>query len=233
MKIQNKPPRITMQYIFKYVLQIVNLERGLFFTIKELAFRPGKAIQKFLSTQERKQFMKPVSFLLLMVSIGTFLSLKLVTNIEGLGLDEIIAQAGKVSENDSFLKKILANSNEYILKYFHLFQLIKVPFIALFTFLFFKKVNFNYAEHLVANSYIIGFISVIFLVLAPVLFISFKSMYLLTFLTFFYTFYAYIKTFNEKILMGILKSLLVLLFSNLLHLLFIVIFAYFTVPINN
>ena len=225
---QNKPQRISMQYIFKYVLQIVNLERGLFYTIKELAFRPGVAINKFLYSEERKQFMKPISFLLLMVSIATFLSLRLVSNFEDQGLEEMIIQSGKITEDSSFLEKLLANSNQYILKYFHLFQLIKIPFIAIFTYLFFRKVKFNYAEHLVANSYIIGFISVIFLVLTPVIFISFKSIYLLAFLTFFYTFFAYIKTFEENIFIGVLKSLLVLFFSNLLHFVFLIIFAYFT-----
>jgi len=217
-----------MQYIFEYLLQIVNLERGLFYTIKELAIRPGKAIHKFLYTEERKQFMKPISFLLLMVSIGTFLSLKLVTNFEGQDLDEIIAQSGKITENSSFLKKLIANSSQYILKYFHLFQLVKIPFIALFTFLFFKKVKFNYAEHLVTNSYIVGFVSVIFLALAPALFLSFNAIFVLSFLSFFYNFYAYIKVFKEKIWVGIFKSFLVILFSNILHFLFLILFAYFT-----
>ena len=228
MQTQNTPPRISMQYIFEYLLQIVNLERGLFYTIKELIIRPGVAIRKFLFTEERKQYMKPISFLLLMVSLGTFLSLRLVTNYEGQGLEEMIAQSGKITADSSFLEKLLANSNQYVLKYFHLFQLIKIPFIAFFTFLFFKKVKFNYAEHLVANSYIIGFASVIFLVLAPFMFFYFEAIYILSFLTFFYMFYAYIKTFEEKILVGVFKSFLVILFSNLLHFLFIVIFAYFT-----
>lgn len=69
----------------------------------------------------------------------------------------------------------------------------------------------NYAEHLVINSYLTSYLTVIYILLIPILWISDYWMLSVLYLglSVVYSGYLYIQLFREKIAKGILKTLLV------------------------
>jgi len=212
------PQRITMQTISKYFLAVFNLERGLLYTMKQLTIRPGQAISEFLFTEKRNKHIKPFNFLILAATVSTFITLKLMAqdiNITGFDVG--------VSKNDSlFLQKFISNLNYSIGKYFNLILMLKIPFLAIGTYFLFKKNKFNFAEHLVINTYIYGYITVY------VIFISFSVLLfseqvggIISVLTLIYPIYVYIKLFEENIGMSIIKSIGAYMIGSFLHLIFI------------
>lgn len=63
--------RIDGKYIVKEFSKVLNFERGILYTIKELIYRPGINIRKFIQ-EDRNRLVKPVIFLLLCSLIYTF-----------------------------------------------------------------------------------------------------------------------------------------------------------------
>ena len=213
---ETSPKRITMQTIWAYLLSILNIERGLLYSMKQLTVRPGQAIKEFLFTEKRNLHIKPLSFLILTATVSTFITLKLMAqdiNITGIDIG--------TRENDSlFIKQLIENFNYLIGKYFNLFQMLKIPFLSLGTYWLFKKNKFNFAEHLVINSYIYGYLSIFIIFIGICIWFSSMQMGgIIATLTFIYPIYVYIKLFDEHIALGIAKSFAVYLIGNILHLL--------------
>lgn len=209
------PQRITMQKIWEYILSIFNLERGLLYTMQQMTIRPGQAINEFLFTEKRKKHIKPVSFLILTATVSTFITLKLMAqdiNITGIDIDARV--------NDSlFVQELIGKFNNLIGKYFNLFQIIKIPFLSLGTYWLFKKSKFNFAEHLVINSYIYGYLSIFIIIIGICIWFSSKQMgVVIAVLSFIYPIYVYFKLFDENFGISILKSIAVYLIGNILHL---------------
>ena len=212
------PQRITMQTISEYVLAVFNLERGLLYTMKQLTIRPGQAIRDFLFTEKRNKHIKPFSFVILTATLSTFITLKLMSqniNISGFNLGS--------SKNDSlFVQELIANFNYLLAKYFNLIQMLKIPFLTLGTYWLFKKNNFNFAEHLIINTFVFSYIS-IYVILVGLSFLLFSEQVggIVAILTFIYPIYVYIKLFEENIGMSILKSLGAFFIGSILHFIFI------------
>ena len=58
--------RIDRRYISHEIEHVLHLDRGFFYTVKELFLRPGKAVREFLF-EDRKKLVKPVLFLIFMI----------------------------------------------------------------------------------------------------------------------------------------------------------------------
>ena len=70
-----QPERITLRKVRSQILEQLNLEKGLGYTIKRFLLRPRQAVEEYLY-QNRKIYIKPFSFLLLTSAITTFLILE-------------------------------------------------------------------------------------------------------------------------------------------------------------
>ena len=55
--------RIDRGYIWKEISSILNFDKGIFYTIRELFLRPGKAVEEFL-LYDRKKLIKPIIFVI-------------------------------------------------------------------------------------------------------------------------------------------------------------------------
>jgi len=75
---QNTPPRISMQTIYESILAVFNFEKGLTFTIKNLLLHPGETLNNYLFTVDRTKHIKPMNYLVLMVTIATFLTFQII-----------------------------------------------------------------------------------------------------------------------------------------------------------
>lgn len=129
---------------------VFQVNRGLFYTIKELFVRPGHCIREYLSGK-RKYHYKPIAYAFTLSAIY-FLISKLTTGetfvsdfIEGFSVYE--------SEDRSMERLTYLN---WFAENYAFTVLLLLPLYSLASYLAFLKSGFNYLEHFVLNAYITG-----------------------------------------------------------------------------
>lgn len=127
-------------FIHVFVHGVFQLEKGFFYTLKELFIRPGHSIREYVQGKRMKHF-NYFTFLILVITIG--LVFKEISDIE------LINTTHYFSSSQHMLTKFNKVTNENP----KLYTLIRIPFLALFSFWFFKKSQQNYTEHLILNIY--------------------------------------------------------------------------------
>ncbi|OOV28688.1 hypothetical protein BXU11_01695 [Flavobacterium sp. LM5] len=137
----------TSRFSFKHIFKtdIANkfyslFKNDLFFTLKELAIRPGFSIREYIEGK-RVNHMNYMSLYLLLSAAGIFLD-KYAT----------VSEAA-ISSEDSGSTKILTQYFDFVRDNPKTYIFITIPVVSVFTFLFFKKSKFNFSEHLIMNVY--------------------------------------------------------------------------------
>jgi len=187
--------RVTMPHLFhEFAHTFWYLEKGFLYTLKELGRNPGTMQKKYLAGLQL-HYQKP--FPLFAIS-GTVCALALYL----------------------IYKHAPNQSDQYFYKHYYFFvQAAMLPFYAIITYVLFGNRNLFYAEALVMNVYMLGFMSV-FIVpinllsyLLPNGIISFLEVcFLLT-----YNIWTYINFFRGKAILGVvLKSAIAIVASYLL-----------------
>jgi len=213
-------PRISPRYVGEQILKALNLEKGLGYTVRLLALRPGAAMQEFLF-EDRSRMMKPIPMVLLMVAVTTFLSFQYL---------EINQDWESLTRLDPGLKELPEAAQRWLQtlfgltqQYFNLLLISNIPFFSLGTFLIFQKSGLNYAEHLVINAYVYCMQTLIFL--PAIFFISHWRGLTILFagLMFAYTLFAYLRIFEQPLGRGLLRILAAFLISQTLQYAFLAI----------
>lgn len=164
--------RITFKKLLQDLSDILNLKRGVPYTVLEIAKNPGKLINRYLSG-ERTTIVSSFRLLILLVSVSTFVSIQYgITELkfnETIGVNEEAENAQNL-ENDEIEPtlefKRLLNQNLSML------QFLLVPFLGLFTYVFFRKSSLNLPEHITAQAYLMSFHAFILLLFTPLVFYS-------------------------------------------------------------
>lgn len=139
-----KLERINGRYILAEIAGILNFQKGILFTIKELLIRPGHNIQVFIS-EDRNRLVKPVVFIIISSLIYT-LFVKIFRFEDGYvnyNFDDI---------QDSSLGKIF----EFISANYGYSNMIMAVFIAIWIKVLFRKYNYNYYEILILLCFTMG-----------------------------------------------------------------------------
>jgi Protein of unknown function (DUF3667) len=132
--------RIDGKYIFQETKAVLlNFERGFFYTVKELAVRPGYLVTQFLSGDRRKLY-KPISFVVISSILYTLVSHYLEYQIV----------SAKKDDNVSVIFLWITENYAYS-------NLIEILFLAITLNWFFKKKGYNYYENIIALCYFTGF----------------------------------------------------------------------------
>ncbi|WP_053058366.1 DUF3667 domain-containing protein [Pedobacter sp. BMA] len=121
-----------------FVHSVWHVDKGIFFTLKELFTRPGNSVREFIEGKRVPYF----SFITLIL---------LILTVSGL-----LAPYIHITATDLVPEVSKAMTNEFektISRYPKLYLIITIPIYSLLSFLWFKKAKFNYSEHLVMNSY--------------------------------------------------------------------------------
>lgn len=219
-----KTERISFKSIGVAILEALNLERGIGFTIKELILRPKEALEDFLFN-DRSKYTKPLALLLLTVAIATFISLKI------LPLDQELIEA--VREDDFMqqlpesLRSIFLQIPILLQQYFNIFFMSSLPAVTLATYLIFQDARLNLAEHFIINIYIFCIQTLIFIVFMPLFAYKQWTVGLHIFGLFFYTIFAYTKIFEQTWKGGVLKSTAVYMMSQVFLSIMIAILIFF------
>lgn len=139
-----KLERINGHYILSEITSVLNFQKGILFTIKELLLRPGQNIKVFIS-EDRNRLVKPILFVLI-TSLIYAISVKTFHFRDGYFNFNI----------DDLQGSSLGIIFQWIKNHYGYFNIIMAVFIAIWIKIFFRKFNYNYYEILVLLCFIMG-----------------------------------------------------------------------------
>lgn len=167
-------PRCGQRYMegrFKFIestqwimAQVLNLDKGFFYTAWELIKKPQTVINNYLQ-KATVRYMHPFRFAFIVATISA-----LITVLSG--AFEPTELAHLFPDQNEKQIEVLEKTFDYIKKYMSLIMVLSIPFYAIATYVMYKKRKYNYTEHLILNSYayalslIIG-LPLIFSILLP------------------------------------------------------------------
>jgi len=135
-------PRINGQYIFKEITSVLNFDKGILFTIKELLIRPGQNVKYFIH-KDRNRLVKPIIFIIISSLIYTLVQ-------QLLHFEDGYVNAGGFEE--SAITKIF----EWIQNNYGYANILMAFFIAIWIKIFFRKYNYNFFEILILLCFAMG-----------------------------------------------------------------------------
>ena len=225
---QQNQERFNLRTIFQSILDNFNVNKGFIKTYRLLTTQPGQSIRNFL-LGDRNLLTKPFQLLVVSTAIVAFFTIKLLPSDEFVrGFEEGYNQTAhelplsmeEKEKNQEKIKELNAKISDMLNRYFNLLILLSIPFLSLATYWFFKKCGYNYAEHIVFNSYILSYQNLIYLLLMPLTFgisIHFNWLYFL--IAYGYFFYVCIRFFELKFWLATGRAFLSLLVGTFMYVL--------------
>lgn len=126
-------------------------DKGFFYTLKMLFTKPGTMLQDYFEGR-RVGYIKPIEYVTVMTTIST-LFVKGITLLK----KNFLESRGKIF-SDEVSTNFFAND-------FSIFIFIMIPLASLVTWLFFRRKEFSYWEHFLANTYIGAQLTIIWFLL--------------------------------------------------------------------
>jgi hypothetical protein len=130
---------------------VFQINRGLFFTLKELLIRPGHGVKEFLNGKRKNHF-KPIAYVLTLSTLYFIIS-HLVG--ENTWMNDVVS-GFSIGVNDSGEEIEMLPILTWLSENFAYTTLLLIPIFSLASFLSFLGLGTNYLEHTVLNSYITG-----------------------------------------------------------------------------
>jgi hypothetical protein len=149
-------------------------KKGLPYTIKELTLSPGTAIRNVIEGQ-RLSLYPPFKYLVLIGTVIVILSLRYkffhneLTQLES--GNNASNEFQFVKDNQTFFNGFFKFAEDKAT----LLNLFAIPVFSLFSFLFFRKYNYNYAENLILNTFIAAQQLLFLVILVPFIEINTES----------------------------------------------------------
>jgi hypothetical protein len=154
-----KTKRITTKSVLEEVRKsLIHYDQGFFFTVLQLLRRPGHTVREYLEGK-RAMHVKPVKFLLWTTALNF-----LVFHLVGMDTDMINALSAQQGNT-----KVSMKFSQFIFDHPAILLFLMIPNIALFSWLYFRRQAYNYAEHFVLNAYLMGMVSLFGVISNPVL----------------------------------------------------------------
>ncbi|HSY76139.1 MAG TPA: DUF3667 domain-containing protein [Bacteroidia bacterium] len=129
---------------------LLHVDKGLFYTIKELLTRPGNSIREFIEGKRAKHF-RPFSLVLILAGIYGIIYHYFHMNM----FENKIVVSGTGKEIDD-LRDTVQKVIEWLAEHYEIVALAQLPVYATGTYLAFRKSGYNYVEHLVINAFLTG-----------------------------------------------------------------------------
>jgi hypothetical protein len=134
--------RIDGHYILHEIEHVLHLDRGILYTIKTLTINPGKNIRNYFS-ENRNRLVKPIIFIII-----TSLIYSIITNLFHL-------KDGYINFLDD-QQTTTSNINKWVQNNLGYSNILLGIFIAIWTKLFFRKIDYNLFEILILLCYVMG-----------------------------------------------------------------------------
>jgi hypothetical protein len=160
--------RLTVKnVVHEFSKQFFDMDNKIFKTFIHLLTKPEVVINKFIEGS-RKTYVNVISYLALSLTLIGF-QLLILRNF----YPETIESSTTSGGLDPEVEKRIAEMGEYIFDYFSLITIIFIPFIALATYIIFRKRTYNYAEHIVFNMYASAQYNImLFFISSPLIFVG-------------------------------------------------------------
>lgn len=143
--------RINGHYVKHEIEHVLHLERGILYTIRELAISPGQSIRDYL-LENRSRLVKPIIFIIITSLIYTILTH--FFHVE----DGFVVYTETDADNPSAIGIIV----KWIKEHYGYANIMIGVCIALWLQLFFRKSNFNFYEALIMLCFVQGMTFLIF-----------------------------------------------------------------------
>jgi len=149
-----KLERIDGHFIKHEIKQVIQFEKGVFYTIKELLVRPGQNIREYIS-ENRNRLVKPIVFIIFSSLIYTLIEHYLQIR------DVYVGYEGPEENTTSTIFKWIQGNYGYA-------NIIMGFFITVWTRLLFRKHHYNFYEILTLLCYVMGMVMLIFSLFAAI-----------------------------------------------------------------
>jgi hypothetical protein len=187
--------KLTMHFILHDLQHgLLHVDHGIFYTIKQILTRPGHTIREFINGERVKHF-KPFTLLIILATVYGLLYhyfIHNLFNVNPIGTKETIVGA---------YEKLV----RWMTDHFAYATLILVLNTTIASYLVFRRQGYNFAEHLVLNTFYRSAVLVIILALFPLLYVYQErgsqglTIYLVTsqLLDFLFMYWCYAQFFNK------------------------------------
>ncbi len=134
--------RFSMKHFFIHVFVngVFQLDKGFFYTLRELFVRPGHSIREYIEGK-RTQHFNYFTFIILTITIG-----HLVGSVTDVRLIDTTLYFSGDSQSWGRFGEITRENPK-------LFTMVRIPFLALVSFIVFNRSKQNYTENLILNIY--------------------------------------------------------------------------------
>ncbi len=139
-----KLKRIDGKYILSEIGSVLNFDKGIFFTIRELLLRPGQSIRNFIS-DDRNRLVKPIAFIIITSLIYTIAQ-------QFLHFEDGYVNYSTIGEEKSAIISIF----KWISNNYGFSNILMAFLIAFWIKIFFRKYNYNFFEILILLFFLIG-----------------------------------------------------------------------------
>ena len=145
---------------------LLHLDKGILFTTKELFTRPGNSIRDFLEGKRIKHF-KPIS--LVLVLAGMYGLLFHFFKIDMFANYIVISGSGEKADH---IREVIHKTSEWISQHYAILALLQIPIFTIGTYVCFRKAGYNFMEHLIINTFIVGQRLMLHIITFPLYYIS-------------------------------------------------------------
>src|SRR5688500_2336016 len=136
--------RLDFHHILHETVHVfTHTDKGIFSLIPAVLFRPGIVALDYVEGK-RKRYFSIFQYLIIVVGITTFLMAKTQ-------MMELMAETFGDAEESARMKAVLAKVMAIMREYLNLLMFALIPVYAFFSWLFFKKKGYNYAENIVLH----------------------------------------------------------------------------------
>lgn len=208
--------RIDRKYIWNEMqYTLIHTNKGFLYSVKKIITNPGKTAREFIDGIRINHY-KPILLAFVLSGIAAFISFKVI------GLTEIMKEYYAKEEMNT---RAVNDYLKFASSYASILMIILIPLFALTTKLAFRKWGHNYYEHVIMNSYILSFYTLInILIIYPIFYLfrdnadfivnlSSWTMLTIPFILFFFFKEFYpdrkLKTIFGKVLLCLLFSILI------------------------
>lgn len=181
--------------IHEFLHGVLHVDKGIFYTMKELTLRPGVILRGYLDGKRVRLF-KPFSYLFILATVYILLMKFFELSIAKVSLVAVEAQdKGEelVKMTENLTNRVFGFMNDH----YAFLSLLILPIMAFCTYLFFRKMKFNYGEHLILNAYISGHVLLLNILLIPFAYFYPGSSSTISMVTWLLGVYMYVKVFDD------------------------------------
>ena len=159
--------RITLAEVSHQAVHYFHADKSIFSLVRDLATKSGTVAREYVMGM-RKKYYSPLNFFL-MVAAVYLLAMNLEQSPASQALRERPALAELAEGEDLAKLERFYQRQEVAVKFMqkrsNIIAMVTLPVSALIFFLFYRKREFNYTEHLVASMYMAGFSTLVYTVL--------------------------------------------------------------------